>query len=115
MDGNYGGTLDIRLAAADTIIFLDLPPPLCVWRAARRAWQYRRRTRPDMGPGCPERLDPAFVRWIWTYRRNKRPGILEKMRQYAEGRRIAHLQTPAEVRRFLDGLPRLDSAAPLGL
>src|SRR5438034_11750677 len=23
MDGNYGGTLDIRLAASDTIVFLD--------------------------------------------------------------------------------------------
>ena len=25
MDGNYGGTLDARLAACDTVIFLDVP------------------------------------------------------------------------------------------
>lgn len=24
-DGHYGGTLDLRLAAADTVLFLDLP------------------------------------------------------------------------------------------
>ena len=30
MDGNYGGTLDLRLAACDTAIFLDLPPRICL-------------------------------------------------------------------------------------
>jgi len=115
MDGNYGGTMDLRLTAADTILFLDLPPTLCVWRAGRRAWQYRRRTRPDMGPGCPEKMDWTFLKWIWNYRRDRRPDILEKMGQYAEGRRLVRLQTPTQVRRFLGGLPRLDSAAPPGL
>jgi hypothetical protein len=33
MDGNYAGTLDRRLAACDTVIFLDLPRTVCLWRA----------------------------------------------------------------------------------
>lgn len=115
MDGNYGGTMDMRLAAADTIVFLDLPPLLCLVRVAWRQIRYWKRTRPDMGRGCPEKLDPTFLRWIWNYRRDRRPGILERMGQYAEGRRLVHLQTSAQVRRFLDELPRLDSAAPLRL
>ncbi len=114
-DGNYGGTMELRLAAADTILFLDLPPLLCVWRVCRRFWQHRGRSRPDMTPGCPEKLDFAFLRWIWNYRRDRRPGILEKMAQYAEGRRLIHLQTTAQVRRFLDNLPCLDSSASPGL
>jgi adenylate kinase family enzyme len=32
MDGNYSGTLDIRIDACDTIIFLDLPRTTCSWR-----------------------------------------------------------------------------------
>lgn len=115
MDGNYGGTMDIRLAAADTILFLDLPPLLCLVRVARRQIRYRHWTRPDMAPGCPEKLDWTFLKWIWNYRRDRRPGILEKMGQYAEGRWIVHLQTSAQVQRFLDRLPRLDRAAPPGL
>src|ERR1700684_1659738 len=31
LDGNYGGTLDLRFAAADTIIFLDLSRWLCLY------------------------------------------------------------------------------------
>ncbi len=105
MDGNYGGTMEMRLAAADTILFLDLPPLLCLWRVTGRQIRYWKKTRPDMGPGCPEKLDPAFLRWIWNYRRDRRPSILTRMQKYAEGRTLVHLQSPAQVRRFLEALP----------
>jgi adenylate kinase family enzyme len=61
MDGNFGGTLDQRLAAADTAILLDLPPLLCAWRTLHRRWRYRGRHRPDMTPGCTEKLDLDFL------------------------------------------------------
>src|SRR4051795_3108849 len=60
MDGNYGGTMDIRLNAADTIIFLDIPRTICVFRAFKRMLQYRNKTRPDMGEGCEERFNYEF-------------------------------------------------------
>lgn len=49
IDGNYGGTMDIRINAADTIIFLDIHRTICVYRAFKRIVQYRNKTRPDMG------------------------------------------------------------------
>ncbi len=104
MDGNFGGTMDLRLAAADTIVFLDLPPPLCVLRVVRRFWQHRGHSRPDMAPGCPEKLDGVFLKWIWNYRRDRRPGILARMQEHGGGKRLVHLQTPGQVRRFLFGL-----------
>lgn len=102
MDGNYGGTMDTRLAAADTIIFLDLPRWLCLRRVVQRQVRYRDRTRPDMAPGCPERLTWFFLKYVWNYRRDRRPGILERMARYAEDRRLVHLQSSAQVRRFLE-------------
>ena len=105
-DGNYGGTMELRLAAADTIIFLDLPPLLCVWRVVRRWRQYRSQSRPDMAPGCSEKLDWMFLRWIWNYRRDRRPDILTRMNKYAEGRRLVQLQSARQVRRFLQTLPQ---------
>jgi adenylate kinase family enzyme len=101
MDGNYGGTLDIRLAAADTIIFLDFPRLLCLWRVIKRRVQHIGRGRPDMGPDCPERLTWQFLWWIWTYRTRKRPAVLQELAQYADEKRIFVLRGPADARCFL--------------
>lgn len=79
MDGNYGGTLDIRIAAADTIIFLDLPRGVCIWRLLKRLVYYRGRSRVSVAEGCPEQLSLSFLWWVWTYRRRRRPAILERL------------------------------------
>ena len=105
MDGNYGGTMDLRLAAADTILFLDLPRRTCLLRVALRQFRCRNRTRPDMAAGCPERLTWFFLKYIWDYRRDRRPGILERMARYADGRKMVHLQTPRQENDFLEALP----------
>jgi adenylate kinase family enzyme len=111
MDGNYGGTLDLRLAACDAVVFLDLPRWLCVGRVLRRWLRYAGRTRPDMSAGCPERLRWEFVRWVWDYPRTRRPDILRRLAALPPDRHVAVLTSRAAVARFLDGLPR---AAELG-
>ena len=105
VDGNYGGTLDVRLEAADTVIFLDLPPIICVARALGRALRYWGRTRPDMAAGCPEKLDLNFLRWIWNYPRNNRPVILGKLARLEKEQRVVRLQSASAVRRFLTEIP----------
>lgn len=105
MDGNYGGTLDPRLAEADAVVFVDFPRLLCLWRVIRRRLTYRRRTRPDMAPGCPERLTPGFLKYIWSYPSKRRPGVLEKLRRFAaSGGEAVVLRSPGEVRWFLYSL-----------
>ena len=104
LDGNYGGTIDVRLEAADTIIFLDLPRLICVKRIIQRRIQYHNRTRPDMGPNCNERLNWVFLKWIWTYPAQRRPGILSKLHGYQERKQVVILRTPAEVKRFLNNV-----------
>ncbi len=101
IDGNYGSTLELRLAAADTVIFMDFPRWLCLWRVFNRRIQYRGRTRSDMGPGCPEHIDWEFFRWVWRFPLVERPEVLWKLDQYARGKTVYHLRSPAEVRRFL--------------
>jgi len=104
LDGNYSGTLDIRIPACDTVIFLDLPPWLCLWRVIKRVAVYRNRTRPDMAAGCNERLSLEFLAWIWNYQRRTRPKIVELLRQSPESRRVIWLHSPAEVEKFLANL-----------
>ncbi|MBJ8005217.1 DNA topology modulation protein [Bacillus cereus] len=101
IDGNYGGTMDIRINAADTIIFLDIHRTICVYRAFKRIVQYRNKTRPDMGAGCEERFDLQFFKWIWEYPKTKRPAILKRIDQLNKDKRVIILKTPSEVQRFL--------------
>jgi adenylate kinase family enzyme len=101
MDGNYGGTMDARLAACDTAIFLDLPRTVCLARVIRRSLRYRGRSRPDMAPGCPEQVTGEFLRWIWRYPIDRRPSVLRKLEAVAHEKRVVHLRSSREVERFL--------------
>ncbi|HEV3469626.1 MAG TPA: DNA topology modulation protein [Pyrinomonadaceae bacterium] len=101
MDGNYSGTLGLRLAACDTVVFLDPPRAVCVWRVLRRSLAYRGTERPDMARGCPERMTAAFLRWVWDYPARTRPKVLKLLAEHAEGRTIVRLRTRAEAEEFL--------------
>ncbi|HYG11089.1 MAG TPA: DNA topology modulation protein [Pyrinomonadaceae bacterium] len=101
MDGNYSGTLDIRIKACDTLIFLDMPRRVCFGRVLKRLIAYRHRTRPDMAAGCNEKLSWEFILWVWNYPKTQRPNILDLMRQNAGHKKMIRLRSPAETERFL--------------
>jgi adenylate kinase family enzyme len=101
MDGNYAGTLDRRLAACDTVVFLDLPRGVCLWRALRRRIIHHRRPRPDLTPGCRERLTWEFIRWIWEYPRKRRPGVLARLAALRPDQRAVVLRSSSDADNFL--------------
>lgn len=85
MDGDLGphDQLEVRLAAADTIVVLDYPLPVCARRAARR---------------FPERAD--FGGWLVRWRRRSRPVILRAVSQIAPSAQLIVLRSPRELERF---------------
>jgi adenylate kinase family enzyme len=101
VDGNYGGTLDLRAELADTIVFLDLPRRVCLSRALRRV-----RSPRLQAPGCPQRVDFAFLRWIWSFPYRTRPRLLAVLDTYAAAIEVVHLVSNADVRAYLDRLRR---------
>lgn len=101
--------MDLRLNAADTIIFLDIHRTICVYRAFKRIVQYRNKTRPDMGAGCEERLDLQFFKWIWEYPNKKKPTILKRLDQLSKGKEVIILKSPNEVKRFLKKYDKISS------
>jgi adenylate kinase family enzyme len=107
-DGMYLGSLQLRLALADTVFFLDYPPAVCLARILRRA--ATRGPRPDMAPGCRERLDPAFLRFVWRFPREHRPRVLERLRDLRPGASLIVLPSPRAAARKLGALGR----APAG-
>ncbi len=113
MDGNYGGTMDERIAAADTIIYLDWPRLSCMWGLIKRRVQYWGRANPSMPAGCPERLTPDFLFWVWTYPERRRPGILKTLAGVSHEKTVITLTNGAERDRFLeDCVSRAGGAVP---
>ncbi len=100
MDGNFGGTREIRMQAADTIIMLDLPRWLCMYRVVERAITYRGRRRPDMAEGCNEKLDWDFIIWVWNYRKQSGTRAFAEIEKLRD-KQVIILRSPREVEEFL--------------
>ena len=106
MDGNYSGTIDVRFQACDTVIFLDLPRLVCLWRVFKRFLKYRNVNRPDMPVGCEEKLSLEFVLWIWNYPNETRPKIVKMLGERPQGRQLIRLRSRAEIKTFLENVKR---------
>jgi adenylate kinase family enzyme len=103
IDGNFFSTMAPRLDAADTAVFVDLPAWRCFLRVLGRSARWWGRTRPDMGPGCNERFDSDFLRYVWNFDRDHRPQIVAQL-DARPGLRIVPIRTEQDRARFLDGL-----------
>jgi adenylate kinase family enzyme len=81
MDGNHRATLDARVAAADLVVVVDRSPLESLVGVAVRRWRHRRGRppRPDMAPGCPERVQLEYLRWVWRFRRRNLPRLLAEL------------------------------------
>jgi len=102
IDGNYGSALDLTFARADTVVWLDLPSWLCLWRIVRRGVQHWGKVRPDMAEGCPEQLDWKFLAYTATFRGAPRQRIVDRLPGFAGT--IVRIRRPRDVERFLRSL-----------
>ena len=103
MDGNYSGTLDVRVRACDTVIFLDLPRLLCLWRVLKRLVLNWNRNRSDMADECREMFNLSFMLWIWGYRKRTRPKVLAMLKD-SPGKKVVVLRSKREIEEFLAGI-----------
>lgn len=102
IDGNYQCFLQKkRLEEADQIIFLDFPRRICFYRALKRYFKNRRKTRADMAAGCIEKMDFEFMRWILHDGRTKERKQHFQMIQQSFSQKTIVLKTPKEVHLFL--------------
>ncbi len=102
IDGNFGGTLELRVRHCDTIVFLDMSRLLCLWRVVKRRLIYRNRSRPDMSAGCKEKIDLEFLGWIWDYANRSRPKVVRLLKEHSASKRVVWLRSDSEVERFLE-------------
>ena len=85
MDGDLGpyDVVEVRLAAADAVVFLDFSVLRCTWRALHRSY---------------ERLD--FWLWLIRFRRHSRPLLMRAIAEHAANAKLYIIRTPAALSRF---------------
>ncbi|MXP28402.1 adenylate kinase [Porphyrobacter algicida] len=106
IDGNYGSSLKRRLLRADTVIVLDYPTRLCLWRLLKRIARHYGSVREDAAPGCPERFDWEFIRYVAAFRRTKIQGQDRQLAAFTG--KTVRFRKPREAKQWLEGI------APLG-
>lgn len=79
VDGNYSRTLEKRVLACDTVIFLDYPEDVCMEGIAERIGKAR--------TDCPfteTEPDPELTETVRNYRTDCRPEVLSLMERYPD-------------------------------
>lgn len=80
IDGNYGSTMELRLQACDTVIFLDYPLDVCLNGIRER----RGKVRTDM-PWIEkeDEEDAEFIEFVKNYNFQSRPKVMELLDKYS--------------------------------
>ncbi|MCT4608239.1 MAG: AAA family ATPase [Pelagimonas sp.] len=103
-EGGYAVTQAHRLSRADTLVVLDIPFALRVWRVFWRTLRDYGRTRPDLPEGCPENFALEFWQYIWKTRRTVRQRNLSLLDQAGPETTCHVLRSRQDVADFLKTL-----------
>ena len=102
VEGLTGSTIEPWLREADTVVLLDLPLLVCIWRVTRR------RLNSEEGVGAPAGCEPApfhqaflkFLRRLWHYRQRDRPAILDHLERRESGRQVYVIRNSGDSTAF---------------
>ena len=98
IDGNYGSTIEMRMAECDTVFFLDFPLEVCIEGVRERMGK----PRPDM-PWTETEDDEEFLEFIRNFEKESKPKILTLLQKYQE-KNIIILRNREEVDIFINNL-----------
>ena len=98
IDGNYSSTMEMRIAACDTVVFLDYPLEACLDGVRSR----RGKERPDM-PWIEVGEDAEFIEFIKNFNEKQRPEILKLLERYKD-KNVVIFRTRTEENAYLVGI-----------
>ena len=79
IDGNYGSTMELRMQACDTVIFLDYPLDVCLNGIKER----KGKPRSDLPWIEPDEDDVEFLEFIKNYNSQSRPKVMELLDRFS--------------------------------
>lgn len=106
IDGNYRGTISLRLAQADTILWLKVPRLVAIYRILKRSWRFKhdRRTRPEMPSNFVEHFDQdyrEFLSFVWHFKRDNVPDLRQALTKLRPDQQIIVVRNAKDKQRIL--------------
>lgn len=99
IDGNYNKTLKERFSKADLIIWLNYSTFMQLKGVLKRYFKTRNNERPEI-PGCKERLNFEFIKYVITYNKKKRNVIAEYLKDIQQNK-ILIFKTQKQLNKWL--------------
>jgi adenylate kinase family enzyme len=110
IDGNYASSLPIRLQAADTVIFVDLPAWACLWGVIQRRLRHGGGQHDAIG--VYDKITWNFIRYIAGYRKQMAPRVRQLIADHAGGVQVVVLRSRRATRRYPATVAARSAAAP---
>jgi len=86
-----------KLEKADLVVYLDFSGFQSTLGGLSRWWKYRGKTRPELAPGCIEKLDWDYLKVMWN--RGERLEIEEAIQGFED--KITRLHSRHDVNKYL--------------
>jgi adenylate kinase family enzyme len=93
IDGNYSGTMDVRVPYANLIVWLQVPRRVSMYRVITRSIKrkFSIEQRLDMADEFKEKLNREyweFLQFVWNFEKNSLPRITTALANKAEDCRL---------------------------
>ncbi len=102
IDGNYGGSMEMRLKECDTVFFLDYPTKVCIEGIEAR----KGKPRSDMPWTENDGTDEKFIAFINNYNSESRPEVIDLLKKYSS-KNIIVFHSREEAKEYLASLENL--------
>ena len=100
IDGDYRRTMEVRMKACDTVIFLDYPPVICRQGIRERIGEKR-----DDLPWIEKEENQQLLEAVNNYASIRRPAVRELLEKYRD-RQIMIFRSRQQAQKWLDDLEK---------
>ena len=111
IDGNYASSLPVRLQAADTVIFLDLPASASLWGILQRRLRHGGGQHDTIG--VYDRITWNFIHYITGYRKQMAPRVRQLIASHSGDAQVVVLRSRRAATRYLAGVAARSATAPV--
>ncbi len=81
IEGCSRSTFEMRFARADTVIYLQFPRLLCIWRLCKRFFAFDEMSKES---GCLKGINIPLLKYLWNFDREQKKDVADLRNRYPQ-------------------------------